>query len=193
MCAAPGSKTAQLLEAVNSTPNATGVVVANDSDLKRAQLLVHQIARLPSAGVMVTNLDASRVSAPSLPRLAWKDVNTDDQTSDLSSQYPKISLGPKGMETFGAKTLEFDRILCDVPCVVPTPNPVVPFSSPSSGSLMVSPPRILNLAGVLETARCARTRPSGRNGALATATACTSASLVLLLALALGRELTRRP
>lgn len=38
MCAAPGSKTAQLLESLHSDPNtpATGMVVANDSDNKRA-------------------------------------------------------------------------------------------------------------------------------------------------------------
>ncbi|KAL7408753.1 S-adenosyl-L-methionine-dependent methyltransferase, partial [Mrakia frigida] len=69
MCAAPGSKTAQLLEALHasssSATNATppsGLVVANDSDLKRSQLLVHQSSRLPSANVIVTNLDASRVN-----------------------------------------------------------------------------------------------------------------------------------
>lgn len=38
MCAAPGSKTAQLLEALHADPTKepTGLVVANDSDNKRA-------------------------------------------------------------------------------------------------------------------------------------------------------------
>ncbi|CDZ98436.1 tRNA cytosine-5-methylases and related enzymes of the NOL1/NOP2/sun superfamily [Phaffia rhodozyma] len=98
MCAAPGSKTAQLLEALHASTadetnvpiNKRGLVVANDSDLKRSHLLVHQSNRLPSANVLITNLDASR--------------------------FPKISLGPDGMEKFGMKTLQFDRILCDVPC-----------------------------------------------------------------------------
>lgn len=40
-----------------STP--AGFVVANDSNHKRAQLLVHQLARLPTPALMVTNLDAS--------------------------------------------------------------------------------------------------------------------------------------
>jgi multisite-specific tRNA:(cytosine-C5)-methyltransferase len=37
----------------------TGVVVANDSDYKRAGLLVHQSSRLPSPSLVVTNVDAS--------------------------------------------------------------------------------------------------------------------------------------
>lgn len=93
MCAAPGSKTAQLLEALHADPDSTslpsGIVFANDADLKRAHLLIHQNARLPSANVIVTNLDASR--------------------------FPKISLGPQGIATYGARHLLFDRILCDVP------------------------------------------------------------------------------
>lgn len=56
LCAAPGSKTSQLLEAMDPP---TGILVANDSDFKRSQLLVHTCSRLPSPGLMVTNLDAS--------------------------------------------------------------------------------------------------------------------------------------
>ena len=47
MCAAPGSKTAQTLELINSdfkgpnTSAASGFVIANDSDHKRAYLLTH--------------------------------------------------------------------------------------------------------------------------------------------------------
>ncbi|KAK0480938.1 S-adenosyl-L-methionine-dependent methyltransferase [Armillaria novae-zelandiae] len=54
MCAAPGSKTAQLLEAlhaddtVTSTSMPSGLLIANDSDYKRTHLLIHQSARLPS-------------------------------------------------------------------------------------------------------------------------------------------------
>ncbi|OLL26300.1 Multisite-specific tRNA:(cytosine-C(5))-methyltransferase [Neolecta irregularis DAH-3] len=61
MCAAPGSKTAQLIEALHangSTP--TGVVVANDSDYKRSHLLIHQVKRLCSPCLMVTNHDATQ-------------------------------------------------------------------------------------------------------------------------------------
>ena len=44
MCAAPGSKTVQLLEALHSGGEApTGFVVANDADFKRCNLLTHQV------------------------------------------------------------------------------------------------------------------------------------------------------
>ncbi|CAE6449031.1 unnamed protein product [Rhizoctonia solani] len=88
MCAAPGSKTAQLLEALHANDTAveasvpSGLLIANDTDNKRAHLLVHQSSRLPSPVLMVTNLDASI--------------------------YPRI-------QTPTGKML-FDRILCDVPC-----------------------------------------------------------------------------
>ncbi|KAG9042186.1 hypothetical protein FS837_011183 [Tulasnella sp. UAMH 9824] len=69
-CASPGSKTAQLVEALHTridsvtgdasfVPFPNGIVIANDSEYTRAQLLVHQSARLPTPSLMVTNLDAS--------------------------------------------------------------------------------------------------------------------------------------
>ncbi|KAK4686597.1 hypothetical protein P7C73_g3530, partial [Tremellales sp. Uapishka_1] len=60
MCAAPGSKTAQIMEALNPHhTTSTGLLIANDSDYKRTHMLVHQTGRMPSVGLMVTNLDAS--------------------------------------------------------------------------------------------------------------------------------------
>jgi multisite-specific tRNA:(cytosine-C5)-methyltransferase len=97
MCAAPGSKTAQLLESLHAHDTVTatyappGVVIANDSDYKRTHLLVHQTNRLPSPAMMVTNLDASNY-----PSILIRDSN------------------PEGKKPF--KELQFDRILCDVPC-----------------------------------------------------------------------------
>ena len=44
MCAAPGSKTFQLLEALHAGPApATGLVIANDADMQRCNLLTHQV------------------------------------------------------------------------------------------------------------------------------------------------------
>ncbi len=44
MCAAPGSKTFQLLEALHAgAAPATGLVIANDSDVQRCNLLTHQV------------------------------------------------------------------------------------------------------------------------------------------------------
>ncbi|PWN52711.1 hypothetical protein IE53DRAFT_311553 [Violaceomyces palustris] len=102
MCAAPGSKTAQLIEALHSPvttspdsyePMPAGLVIANDSDTKRAHMLVHQSQRLPSPNLIVSNLDASR--------------------------YPSVKVHHKGAEPDSEvcqKPLEFDRILADVPC-----------------------------------------------------------------------------
>ncbi|KAJ7652218.1 S-adenosyl-L-methionine-dependent methyltransferase [Mycena rosella] len=95
MCAAPGSKTAQLLEALHaqdtltSTSIPSGLLLANDSDHKRTHLLIHQSARLPSPALMVTNLDASI--------------------------YPGLKI-PSASNPQRLETLLFDRILCDVPC-----------------------------------------------------------------------------
>lgn len=56
MCAAPGSKTFQMLEMLHSgsTP-ATGLVVANDADAKRCNLLAHQTKRMCSPSMLVSN------------------------------------------------------------------------------------------------------------------------------------------
>uniref|UniRef100_A0A8C2PAG1 tRNA (cytosine(34)-C(5))-methyltransferase n=1 Tax=Capra hircus TaxID=9925 RepID=A0A8C2PAG1_CAPHI len=89
MCAAPGSKTTQLIEMLHADMNVPfpeGFVIANDVDNKRCYLLVHQAKRLGSPCIMVVNHDASCI-----PRLQV-DVN-----------------GRK-------EVLFYDRILCDVPC-----------------------------------------------------------------------------
>ncbi|KAJ1949661.1 tRNA (cytosine-5-)-methyltransferase ncl1 [Linderina macrospora] len=86
MCAAPGSKTAQLIEALHADTAEgecpAGVVVANDADYKRACMLVHQVSRLNSPSVVVTNHSGER--------------------------FPNIY--------DGKDVVQFDRILCDVPC-----------------------------------------------------------------------------
>ncbi|XP_029797151.1 tRNA (cytosine(34)-C(5))-methyltransferase, partial [Suricata suricatta] len=89
MCAAPGSKTTQLIEMLHadmSVPFPEGFVIANDVDNKRCYLLVHQAKRLSSPCVMVVNHDAA-----SIPRL----------TVDVDGR---------------KEVLFYDRILCDVPC-----------------------------------------------------------------------------
>eukprot|EP00891_Asterochloris_glomerata_P009762 jgi/Astpho2/9762/e_gw1.00149.36.1_t len=89
MCAAPGSKTAQMMEMqhVNTLmPQvlAAGIVVANDADGQRCNLLAHQTKRICSPALLVTNHDATQYPVRALPFVQ----------------------GP----------LQFDRILCDVPC-----------------------------------------------------------------------------
>ncbi|EDO19460.1 hypothetical protein Kpol_1002p109 [Vanderwaltozyma polyspora DSM 70294] len=89
MCAAPGSKTAQLIEALHMEDDEpSGFVVANDADAKRSHMLVHQLKRLNSANLMVVNHDAQF-----FPRIKLHEDAT--QKKDV---------------------LRFDRVLCDVPC-----------------------------------------------------------------------------
>jgi len=118
MCASPGSKTAQIVEMLHGAsglgiesegedgtkvegynPNPKGLVIANDSDTKRAHMLVHQSSRLPSPNLLVTNLDASVFPKMQVPYLEKPKENS--ETSG------------KGIET---RPLLFDRILADVPC-----------------------------------------------------------------------------
>lgn len=131
MCAAPGSKAAQLLEMVHRgeesrvrkalknfaqedgrevSPGAegsgegadeleadssdygraTGLLIANDSDYKRSHMLIHQLKRLSSPNLIVTNHDAT--------------------------MYPSIKLPPTPENPSHNRYLKFDRILADVPC-----------------------------------------------------------------------------
>jgi len=90
MCAAPGSKTAQLIEALHAVEDVLpeGFVVANDSDNARCYMLVHNAKRLQSPCYIITNQDAAN-----MPNLK---VPSNDKT--------------------GMVNVKFDRILCDVPC-----------------------------------------------------------------------------
>lgn len=126
MCAAPGSKSAQLLEMIHhgeesrvrkvlrsiaaqegielgpetqeekdadleadpsDSGRATGLLIANDADYKRGHMLVHQLKRLSSPNLLVSNHDATQFPSIRLP-------STDDKPVYL----------------------KFDRILADVPC-----------------------------------------------------------------------------
>ncbi|XP_040154451.1 tRNA (cytosine(34)-C(5))-methyltransferase [Anopheles arabiensis] len=90
MCAAPGSKTAQLIESLHAGDGGTipsGFVMANDVDNNRCYMLVHQAKRLNSPCFVVTNGDSS--TFPSM------QYTKDDGT---------------------VSPLKFDRVLCDVPC-----------------------------------------------------------------------------
>ncbi|XP_053991887.1 RNA cytosine-C(5)-methyltransferase NSUN2-like isoform X2 [Hylaeus volcanicus] len=57
MCAAPGSKTAQLLEALQREGG--GLIIANDSCSKRGHMLIHRLRRLDTSSLFVTNHEAS--------------------------------------------------------------------------------------------------------------------------------------
>ncbi|KAH7353425.1 NOL1/NOP2/sun family protein [Plectosphaerella cucumerina] len=69
---------------------ATGLLIANDTDYKRCHMLVHQLKRLSSPNMIVTNHDATMFPSIRLPSL------------------PETPNKPRYMK--------FDRILADVPC-----------------------------------------------------------------------------
>lgn len=88
MCAAPGSKTFQLLEGLHQTSGEpSGVVIANDADTMRCNMLTHQSQRMKSPSIIVTNHEAQNF--PSI-------LDSDPSSGDFEVLY--------------------DRILCDVPC-----------------------------------------------------------------------------
>ncbi|XP_038990154.1 RNA cytosine-C(5)-methyltransferase NSUN2-like isoform X2 [Phoenix dactylifera] len=101
MCAAPGSKTFQLLEIIHQStkpgllPN--GLIIANDVDVQRCNLLIHQTKRMCSANLIVTNHEAQH-----FPSCA------------LTMDHMETFKG--GQEELKANILQFDRVLCDVPC-----------------------------------------------------------------------------
>ncbi|CAL0327962.1 unnamed protein product [Lupinus luteus] len=97
MCAAPGSKTFQLLEIIHKSTETgslpEGMVIANDLDIQRCNLLIHQAKRLCTSNLIVTNHEAQNFPGCFLNRNY--DAMEPDQSIDQ---------------------LLFDRVLCDVPC-----------------------------------------------------------------------------
>ena len=133
LCAAPGSKAAQLIEMVHAGEEArvrarqsrmadelreagataepvagredevsaqdeetaddgrsTGLLIANDADYRRSHMLIHQMKRLNSPNLIVTNHDAT--------------------------MYPLMRLPAGAADRNRTRYLKFDRILADVPC-----------------------------------------------------------------------------
>ena len=120
LCAAPGSKSAQLIEMIHAGEEerarevaehlangldrpegqdyeddgrSTGLLIANDVDYKRAHMLVHQMKRLASPNIIVTNHDATIY-----PSIKIASLPTEDGKQPQN------------------RYLKFDRILADVPC-----------------------------------------------------------------------------
>ncbi|KAF7839926.1 tRNA (cytosine(34)-C(5))-methyltransferase-like [Senna tora] len=97
MCAAPGSKTFQLLEIIHQSTKAgslpDGMVIANDLDVQRCNLLIHQTKRMCTANLIVTNHEAQQFPGCRLNR-NHETLETDQHISQLL----------------------FDSVLCDVPC-----------------------------------------------------------------------------
>lgn len=101
-CASPGSKTAQLLEALaTGGSDAPGCVVANDKDPRRANMLAHTTARVASPGLIITCHDAAGFPTPG--GTAHKRAAPDGTPAPLGPRVPDARVF-------------FDRVLADVPC-----------------------------------------------------------------------------
>ena len=96
MCAAPGSKTTQIIEQLHAgTPGQLprGLVIANDVEKNRCYMLVHHTKRLASPAIVVTNNPAQ--SYPRLPiRLdrILADVPCSGDGTFSSSSLPSLFL-----------------------------------------------------------------------------------------------------
>nr|XP_016481095.1 PREDICTED: tRNA (cytosine(34)-C(5))-methyltransferase-like isoform X2 [Nicotiana tabacum] len=102
MCAAPGSKTFQLLEMIHHLAEPgklpSGMVLANDVDVQRCNLLIHQTKRMSTANLIVTNHEVQHFPS-----------------CHLRGNFANGSETQKVRE-LDINQLQFDRVLCDVPC-----------------------------------------------------------------------------
>lgn len=126
MCAAPGSKTFQLLEMLHNMEGAsaadggssssgttpTGFVVANDADAQRCNLLTHQTKRMCSPCLMVTNHNGQE-----FPRITGLTAAPGSAAAAAAAAAAAVNGSGGGGEARQAgEVLLFDRVLCDVPC-----------------------------------------------------------------------------
>ncbi|XVF59014.1 hypothetical protein PTKIN_Ptkin07bG0239800 [Pterospermum kingtungense] len=102
MCAAPGSKTFQLLEIIHQSAKGgslpDGMVLANDLDVQRCNLLIHQTKRMCTTNLIVTNHEGQHFPGCH----SHKNISNGPETTNKLEQ--------------GISQLLFDRVLCDVPC-----------------------------------------------------------------------------
>ncbi len=106
MCAAPGSKTSQMLETLSKGCSRTGqepegYIIANDCDTARAYMLVHHCKRINTVALCVTTHKAQLFPARGL---GGKEDSTEMEAAAAAAGVPRVAMG------------YFDRVLCDVPC-----------------------------------------------------------------------------
>lgn len=123
MCAAPGSKTSQLLEIVNrsltDSEDKQGIVVANDADTDRAYMLVHQCKRINSPLLVVSTHKGQ----------SFPTITTTQEAEGITRAQPF-----------------FDRVLCDVPCSgdgTLRKNPAIWAKWSTSGGMTLHPLQLM--------------------------------------------------
>ena len=72
-------------------------MIANDVDVQRCNLLIHQTKRMCSANLIVTNHEAQHFPSCYLTK-------------------GSVEISKEGHEELGKSVLQFDSVLCDVPC-----------------------------------------------------------------------------
>ena len=110
MCASPGSKTTQAIEALfaQGAERATGFMVANDFSPMRCQMLLRRCAAL---GEMSERLVVTCHPAQSLPRLPVM-LPADTAAAAVGGASLRCAEGDHQRYASGC----YDRIICDVPC-----------------------------------------------------------------------------
>ena len=97
-----------------SVSRAAGMVIANDLEYKRCHLMMHQVKRLLSPLCVVLNHDATVFPNVLLPRDCASSAPAPPSTAPAS---PSPSAPPpRPGEVPALDVLQYDRILCDVPC-----------------------------------------------------------------------------
>ena len=107
LCASPGSKTTQAIEALyadGSAKTAGGFMVANDMSPQRCQMLLRRCAAL---GEMASRLVVTCHPAQSMPRLPLLNGASSSSTAASTADAVSPPRYPDGC---------YDRIICDVPC-----------------------------------------------------------------------------
>ncbi len=133
MCAAPGSKTSQMLEVVNSGcgrsgQEPAGYVLANDSETSRAYMLVHQCKRISTAvrTFLVHACVWKRRDDSVAPHRATflTSSRTQNRAAHARTHAQALCVTTHRAQGFPGRGFQgatggvevFDRVLCDVPC-----------------------------------------------------------------------------
>jgi 16S rRNA C967 or C1407 C5-methylase (RsmB/RsmF family) len=122
MCAAPGSKTMQMLEKLIDDDGSSdvtkrgGFVVANDVNAGRLDVLQRQIGRNPdaTAHMVVTNFDSRVFPTPLMKNPDYQEQqHQQQQTTEDGGNITTTTTAEKQQQFI---PFRFDRILADVPC-----------------------------------------------------------------------------
>ncbi len=111
LCAAPGSKSLQLLDMLHTESNGgipSGLLVVNDSDRNRIITLCQRSRHVPRAPMLAINMDARY-----FPGIRRRICNSRGKTTGKANSETKA---PTHMREKAGYKQKYDMVLCDVPC-----------------------------------------------------------------------------